>query len=200
MCTLLTGTVVFFNTRFSYWFSNAIGIVKVLTLVFIAITGFVVLGGHTRVPDPHANFRNAFEGKATPYGLTNALVKIIFSYAGYENAFNVVNEVKVCLSIESKSTTSRRVVVGGANVMTCQNPIKQLRRNGFIALAIVTLLYIFANIAYFSAGKSDIVFISDCCHSNMTEQCQRKISLGPPRSPPVSSSQLSLDQAMPSRD
>ncbi|OIW32946.1 high-affinity methionine permease [Coniochaeta ligniaria NRRL 30616] len=116
---------VFFNTRFSYWFSNAIGIVKVLTLVFIAITGFVVLGGHTRVADPQANFKNAFEGKATPYGLTNALVKIIFSYAGYENAFNVVNEVK--------------------------NPIKQLRRNGFIALAIVTLLYIFANVAYFAA-------------------------------------------------
>lgn len=88
--------VVFFNTRFSYWFQNAVGIVKVLTLIFIAITGLVVLGGHTRVADPHANFRDTFEGKATPYGLTNALVKIIFSYAGYENAFNVVNEVRVC--------------------------------------------------------------------------------------------------------
>jgi amino acid transporter len=87
---------VFFNTRFSYWFHNAIGIVKVLTLVFVAITGLVVLGGNTRVADPKANFHHAFEGKATPYGLTNALVKIIFSYAGYENAFNVVNEVKVC--------------------------------------------------------------------------------------------------------
>lgn len=88
-------TVVFFNTKFSYWFQNAVGIVKVLTLIFIAITGLVVLGGNTRVADPQANFRHAFEGKATPYGLTNALVKIIFSYAGYENAFNVVNEVRV---------------------------------------------------------------------------------------------------------
>ncbi|KAB5517455.1 amino acid permease-domain-containing protein [Coniochaeta sp. 2T2.1] len=122
---------VFFNTKFSYRFSNAVGMVKVLTLVFIAITGLVVLGGHTKVADPTANFREPFEGKATPYGLTNALVKIIFSYAGYENAFNVVNEVR--------------------------NPIKQLRRNGFIALAIVTILYIFANIAYFSAvPKKDI--------------------------------------------
>jgi L-asparagine transporter-like permease len=75
--------VVAFNTRFSYWFSNGIGIVKVLTLVFISITGLVVLGGHTRVPNPHENFHNSFEGNATPYGLTNALVKIIFSYAGY---------------------------------------------------------------------------------------------------------------------
>lgn len=29
------------------------------------------------------------------YGATNALVKVAFSYAGFENAFNVVNEVKV---------------------------------------------------------------------------------------------------------
>ena len=87
--------VVAFNTRVSYAISNAVGIVKVITLVFIAITGLVVLGGHTRVAEPTANFKNSFDGKATPYGLTNALVKIIFSYAGYENAFNFVNEVKV---------------------------------------------------------------------------------------------------------
>lgn len=75
--------------------SNAIGIVKILTLVFISLTGLVVLGGHTRVQDPTANFRDSFNhGDVTPYGLTNALYKIIFSYAGYANAFNVVNEVK----------------------------------------------------------------------------------------------------------
>jgi amino acid transporter len=63
----------------------------------IGITGLVVLGGHTSVKDPKANFRNAFEGTgaATVYGTTNALTKVWFSYAGYENAFNVVNEVRV---------------------------------------------------------------------------------------------------------
>jgi amino acid transporter len=76
--------------------SNGIGIIKVLTLVFVSITGLVVLGGNVpRIPDPKANFIDAFSGSATPYGLTNALYRIIFSYAGYENAFNVVNEVKV---------------------------------------------------------------------------------------------------------
>lgn len=90
--------VVMANTKFSYWFSNGVGIVKVLTLVFISVTGLVVLGGHTKVEKPLANFENPFEGKATAYGLTNALYKIIFSYAGYTNAFNVVNEVKVSLS------------------------------------------------------------------------------------------------------
>lgn len=87
--------MVVLNTRFSYYFSNAVGIVKVATLVFISITGLVVLGGHTRVPDPHINFQNSFEGQATPYGLNNALYKVIFSYSGFTNAFNVVNEVKV---------------------------------------------------------------------------------------------------------
>lgn len=65
----------------------------------IGITGLVVLGGHTSVEDPKRNFRNAFEGSssASVYGATNAFVKVMFSYAGFENAFNVVNEVKVCL-------------------------------------------------------------------------------------------------------
>ena len=47
--------------------------------------------------EPKANFRNAFDGSdaATVYGTTNALVKVMFSYAGFENAFNVVNEVRV---------------------------------------------------------------------------------------------------------
>ena len=62
----------------------------------VGITGLVVLGGHTSVEHPTANFHNAFEGTTkSGYGVTNALVKIIFSYAGYYNAFSVVNEVKV---------------------------------------------------------------------------------------------------------
>lgn len=71
----------------------------ILIAYSIGITGLVVLGGHTSVEDPLRNFRNAFEGSssASVYGATNAFVKVMFSYAGFENAFNVVNEVKVCL-------------------------------------------------------------------------------------------------------
>lgn len=87
--------VVVFHNRFAYRLANGIGIVKIGTLIFISITGFVVLGGHTRIQNPTANFHNAFEGKPTAYGTTNGLYKIIFSYAGFENAFNVANEVKV---------------------------------------------------------------------------------------------------------
>ena len=121
-----------FHTRFSYHLSNGIGIVKLLTLVFVAITGLVVLGGHTSVQNPTANFHDAFEGTtSSAYGITNGLVKIIFSYAGYENAFNVVNEV--------------------------QNPVRSIRNSGGLALILVAILYVLANIAYFAAiPKADL--------------------------------------------
>jgi hypothetical protein len=84
-----------------------------LTNSSIGISGLVVLGGHTSVKEPKANFRNAFDGSgaATVYGTTNALVKVMFSYAGFENAFNVVNEVRVCVD------TSVIIMV---SLLTCQ--------------------------------------------------------------------------------
>ena len=67
-----------------------------LTRNSISITGLVVLGGNTSVPDPGANFRDVFAGTTNDAnGLINALVKITFSYQGYQNCFNVMNEIKV---------------------------------------------------------------------------------------------------------
>ncbi|KAF2811971.1 high affinity methionine permease [Mytilinidion resinicola] len=125
-----------FNTRWSLRLSNAIGFIKLLTLIFIGITGLVVLGGHTRVKDPTVNFRNAFEGSsdATAYGATNAIYKVIFAYAGYDNAFNLVNEVK--------------------------NPIKTLRWSAPLSLLVATILYMLANIAYFSAATKEEILKS----------------------------------------
>ncbi|PPQ77115.1 hypothetical protein CVT25_010809 [Psilocybe cyanescens] len=114
------------STRWSLRLSNAIGVVKVITLVFIAITGLVVLGGNTRVEDPRANFRDSFAGTTSNgNGLATALVKVNFAYAGFENAFNVLNEVR--------------------------NPVKTMKRYAPISLTIVFVLYFFANIAYFAA-------------------------------------------------
>lgn len=105
----LTLTVVLcFHTKYSYWLSNGIGIVKLLTLLFISITGLVVLGGHTKVQDPNVNFKQPFTGKITPYGATTALYRIIFPYAGYENSFNVVNEVKVRNTREGHAETLKK--------------------------------------------------------------------------------------------
>ncbi|GKZ69403.1 hypothetical protein AnigIFM50267_004598 [Aspergillus niger] len=126
-----------FNTKWSLWVANAIGVVKLVTLIFIGIAGLVVLGGHTPVKDPLVNFRDAFSGTsgASVYGATNALVKVMFSYAGYENACNVVNEVK--------------------------NPVKTLRWSAPVALLLTAVLYILANIAYFSAASKEEILNSN---------------------------------------
>ncbi|KAK8054424.1 hypothetical protein PG996_013725 [Apiospora saccharicola] len=128
-------TVVFlavcFHTKYSYYLSNVIGVVKMMTLTFVAIAGLVVLGGHTRVLNPQANFANAFEGAVTPYGATIALYRITYSYGGWSNAFNVTNEIK--------------------------NPVAQIKRSGTISIVTVTVLYVLANIAYVAAvGKETL--------------------------------------------
>lgn len=70
----------------------------------ISITGLVVLGGHTSVADPNANFRDAFAGTSSNgNAMANALVKITFAYEGYANAFNMMNEVKVNLKEMEKT-------------------------------------------------------------------------------------------------
>ncbi|KAI1428242.1 high-affinity methionine permease [Xylaria sp. FL1777] len=129
--TVATICVIAHN-KYSLWATNIIGIVKIITLIFISITGFVVLGGHvSRVPDPGANFRNAFEGTTNNGNdLSVALVNIIFAYSGYANAFSLANEIK--------------------------NPIPTLKRNGAISVAIVSILYILCNIAYFSAVPKQV--------------------------------------------
>ncbi|KAK2770086.1 high affinity methionine permease [Colletotrichum kahawae] len=132
--TLATLTLVF-NTKYAYWFSNGVGIVKICTLLFVIITGFVVLGGKTKVQDPTANFKDAWSGSssATAYGMTTALYRIIFSYGGYNNAFNVANEVK--------------------------NPVRSLKIYATAALTTVYVLYMFANVAFFAAGLTDCLLL-----------------------------------------
>ncbi|KAF9690577.1 hypothetical protein EKO04_011330 [Ascochyta lentis] len=114
------------STKWSIRLMNLISLVKLIILLFIVITGFVVLGGGTSVQDPHANFRNSFDG-ITHNGndLVNALVSINFAYQGYANAFNVTNEIK--------------------------NPFPLLKKVAPLSLIIVLILYVLANVAYFAA-------------------------------------------------
>ncbi|KAH8770236.1 high affinity methionine permease [Hyaloscypha sp. PMI_1271] len=93
-CMTFIILLVIFSTRWSLRISNGVRIIKIVTLLFT--TGLVVLGGHTRVKNPNANFKDSFSGTTgNGYGLSNALVKVNFAYAGYTDAFNVVNEVKL---------------------------------------------------------------------------------------------------------
>ncbi|KAB8077381.1 amino acid permease-domain-containing protein [Aspergillus leporis] len=122
---IVVGLSTKWSLRIVVWF----GFIKIATLLLISIAGLVVLGGHTRVEDPMINWRNAWEGtsQASAYGATNAMVKLIFSYSGYTNAFSVVNEIK--------------------------NPIKTLRWSAPFSLFLVTVLYMLVNVAYFSAAS-----------------------------------------------
>lgn len=63
---------------------NLLAWIKVVTLLFIIVSGWGVLSGRVKsVPDPQASFRHAFRGskkEVNPY--VTALFKVIFSFAG----------------------------------------------------------------------------------------------------------------------
>lgn len=63
---------------------NVIGLIKIFTLLFIVVTGWVILGhGVKAIPDPTASFRDAFRGSATSGNLyATALFKVLNSYVG----------------------------------------------------------------------------------------------------------------------
>jgi amino acid transporter len=117
-----------FTPKLGVWIMNALGSIKVIILLFIVITGFVVLGGHVKsVPDPHASFRHGFAGSVHSSGpYATALFKVLNSYAGWSNAAYVLNEVK--------------------------RPVHTLKIAGPLGLGICGVLYLLANVAYFSVA------------------------------------------------
>ncbi|RYP61398.1 hypothetical protein DL769_007721 [Monosporascus sp. CRB-8-3] len=119
--------LVIAHNKYSLWLTNVFGGIKIITLVFISITGFVVLGGGvSRIRDSRVNFRNSFDGTTNNGNdLANALVNVVFSYTGYQNAFYVVNEIR--------------------------NPIPTLKRHVTISVSLVAVLYMLCNIAFFAA-------------------------------------------------
>ncbi|KAM0296217.1 hypothetical protein HYE67_008081 [Fusarium culmorum] len=129
--TLAVITVVAHN-RYSLWAINVFGALKLLLLLFIAISGLVILGGNFRsIPDPSLNFRHGFEGTTSSgYNLSQAMVNISFAFSGWQNAFSMANEIK--------------------------NPIPTLKKNASASLLIVFVLYFLCNIAYFAAVPKDI--------------------------------------------
>lgn len=116
---------------------NVLGVFKVVILLFIVFSGFAALAGHLRIPQPN-NFHNAFALEVTEdyggtgvYGYANALLNIIYSYKGWENANYVIGELK--------------------------HPRKTLSVAAPLAIGGVTILYVLANVAYFAAiPKKDL--------------------------------------------
>lgn len=85
--------LVALSTNLSLRLQNILGFVKVLFMIFIVVLGWVILGGGTKVADPTASFKNMWEGTTTDgNNITNSIIKVVFSYGGYNYAFAVVAE------------------------------------------------------------------------------------------------------------
>lgn len=81
------------NTKLTLKVSNILAFVKMIFLVFIIITGFVVLGGGTRVPDPHSIFKDLWKGTTNDgNAISNAILKVSFSYGGTQYLFSLAGE------------------------------------------------------------------------------------------------------------
>ncbi|KAL1839934.1 hypothetical protein VTJ49DRAFT_978 [Mycothermus thermophilus] len=126
--------------RWGIWLSNCLGAFKLVLLSLLVCTGFAALSGRMEAPDPQ-NF-SSFHGPGWVWtgegdtagaagGYALALLQVLYSYSGWENANYVLTEVR--------------------------NPPKTLRRAAPIAILAVTILYVLANISYFAAmTKSEI--------------------------------------------
>lgn len=81
------------NTRFCLKLSNFLGFVKVVFLLFIAISGLVVLGGGTRVKNSHDIFKDSWKGDSIGgNAISNAILKVSFSYGGTGYVFSLAGE------------------------------------------------------------------------------------------------------------
>ncbi|KAI0353858.1 hypothetical protein OH77DRAFT_1522103 [Trametes cingulata] len=127
--TLLHGL----TPRLGIWVANGLSLCKIFILLFVVITGWVVLAGHTSIPDPHANFSNAFGGSSNSGNdYATATFKVLGAYSGWSNVNYVLNNVK--------------------------DPVRTLKVAGPLGLGICAVLYLLANISYFAAAtKEEII-------------------------------------------
>ncbi|TCD63018.1 hypothetical protein EIP91_006081 [Steccherinum ochraceum] len=134
--------VIFFVTilhgltpRLGVLVMNFLSVFKIIILLFVVITGWVVLSGRTHIQDPHQNFRNAFAGSShSSNDYATATFKVINAYAGWSNVNYVLNNVK--------------------------NPVRTLKIAGPLGLCICAVLYLLANVAYFSAASKEEILKS----------------------------------------
>lgn len=95
-------------------------------LLFMVLTGLTVLiNGRTRSGPSQLELSRIFEGTETNLSLLSmALFKVLYSFSGYGNVNNVMNEVR--------------------------NPVRTLKSAAPVAVIIVAGTYLLINLAYFS--------------------------------------------------
>ncbi|KAG5651415.1 hypothetical protein H0H81_008723 [Sphagnurus paluster] len=124
---LIHGTALKWGLRLQ----NFLGVFKIVVLLIVVGTGFIALTGNLRVERPH-NFENIWEGTtsdATSFCMS--LYNVLWSFVGFSNVNYALSEVK--------------------------NPARTIRIAGPLAIGVVTILYMLANIAYLAgASKEEI--------------------------------------------
>ncbi|KAI0338060.1 amino acid transporter [Trametopsis cervina] len=124
--------------RLGVWIMNGLSFFKIVILVFVVVTGWAVLAGHTKIQDPHINFRNAFAGSShSSNDYATATFKVLFAYSGWSNVNYILNNVK--------------------------DPVRTLKIAGPLGLGICAVLYLLANVAYFAAASKQEIL-----HSGVT--------------------------------
>lgn len=82
---------------------NLLGIIKLFIVLFIIVSGWAALRGHTRSETPD-NFRNVFSGtQGSGYSMVMALYNVIWSFTGYSNANYVSWSWSCSLGVGSNS-------------------------------------------------------------------------------------------------
>ncbi|VEU23047.1 DEKNAAC104300 [Brettanomyces naardenensis] len=92
---VLGALITAFNSNFAVKMNNVIGFIKVIFVLFLALSSLAVLAGSTKVPKEaaHAVFDNAWAGTTTDgNSISNAILKVYFSFWGVPYAFGVVAE------------------------------------------------------------------------------------------------------------
>ncbi|KAJ1680206.1 hypothetical protein EV182_000477 [Spiromyces aspiralis] len=119
------------STKWSLWCTNAITVGKVALLLVIAATGLLVLLGVVETPESAVNgWARGFAGSSlNPHDYALALNKVFWAYEGWANLHYVAGEI--------------------------HRPERNLPLSIGLGISGVSVLYILANIAYFSVVPID---------------------------------------------
>ncbi|KAF5327890.1 hypothetical protein D9619_004853 [Psilocybe cf. subviscida] len=131
---IITVGSVALSTKWSLRAVNVLTVFKVISLVFIVLTGAAVLCGVTRIENPYDNFKDPFEGTSfNANALSTAFLKSNHAFIGWANAFNVMGEVRG------------------------KDPARTVRKAGRISLFLIAALFLFINVAYVAAVPREVI-------------------------------------------
>ncbi|KAK9701975.1 hypothetical protein K7432_011459 [Basidiobolus ranarum] len=133
-CLILITITQMVSTKWTLRIQDTLSMFKIGLLALVVVTGFVVLGGGTSIK-PILNGSTMFDGTSRdPTDYTWALFKVFAAYDGWNNLNYSIEELK--------------------------DPIRDLPKATTIGLGTVVILYVFSNVAFFSALPLDRILSS----------------------------------------